>query len=528
MKNGHIAYLIVLSVLCAWSCAREVAPGDFDRKANIDFGARDLVTKDLIGNNEFHTQGTELKVVDLLSGFTGSIDGSSWTDGDAYIDETVVYNNALIWKYKTDGSAYPWTNNGTHRFFGWMTYDKHSDMDATALFGSGQPSRSGSTLTFPEVQMTIDSPQFDALYSGLVTRDAAVDAHTTVPLELRHLFSALAITVRNNSENQISIRSITMPNLPNKAQASVDYSGTTATLTQSAAVVGSAPFFTNHFQGSAVLANHSTDGLILNQGDVKDVYTGQNLSSTNYKLLWPVPSSVLSPKTANPYTTITDPSDPNYIYRESSNNPADSLIRISYDIYVPAAGGNPATWLNRNNVGVKIPSISFTAGKRTLLSLTITDQVLDLTFEVEDWDFNEYPMDFSITSVSVTQDLIFKNGTYDASMSTLGTKPPLVYTNSMEPVEATFKITSPVGARIIAEPLSASEFFDIHLDPDHVDPTNDGGTVRLTISPRGAPTTTQTLTMKFHLLMGSGASEREVDLSSDLNRDNYNIIWKRN
>lgn len=528
MKTGHIAYFFFLSMLCAGSCARVEGPVGLDSQAGIQFGAKDLVTKGMIGNDEFHTNGTELKVVDLLSGFSGKIDGSAWTDGNAYVDETVVYDGNLIWKYQTDGTVYPWTNNGTHRFFGWMTYDKHSDLNATALFGTGQPSRSGSTLSFPEVEMTVSSPQFDALYSEVVIRDAATEAHSTVPLQLKHLFSSLAITVKNNSENKISIRSITMPNLPNKAQASIDYSGTAAALTQSAAVVGSARFFTNRFPGSAVLANHSTDGLVLNQGDVKDVYTGQDLSSTNYKLLWPVPSSVLSPKTANPYSGITDESDPNYIYRESLNNPADSLIRVSYDICIPGEGGNPDTWLNRNNVGVKLPSISLEAGKRTLLSLSITDQVLDLTFEVQDWDFNEYPMDFSITSVSVTQDLQFKNGTYDASMSNLGAKPPVVYTNSMEPVEATFKITSPVGARIIAEPLSASEFFDIHLDPDHVDPTVDGGTVHVTISPRGNPATTQTLTMKFHLLMGSGASERDVDLSSDLNRDNYNIIWKRN
>lgn len=519
MRTGHIAYLIFLSLLCAWSCVRVEGPDDVDNQADIQFLAKDVETKGLIGNDEFHTNGTELKVVDLLSSFSGKIDGSTWTDGNAYIDETVVYAGSTIWNYKSGNPVYPWTNSGTHKFFGWMTYDKNSDLNATALFGSGQPARSGSTLSFPEVEMTVSSPQYDALYSDLVVRNAASDPHTTVPLQMSHLFSALAFTVKNNSENQIKIRSITMPNLPNKASASVDYSGSNAVLTQSAAVVGNNPFFTNQFPA---------EGLVLNNGDLKDVYTGETPSAVNYKLLWPVPASVLSPRTANPYANLTDESDPNYKYKNSLNNPADSLIRISYDIYVPASGGQPAKWLTRENVGVKLPSISFSAGKRSVLALTITDQVLDLTFVDQDWDFNEYAMDFSVTAVTVTQDLQFKNGTFDATMSDLGHKPPLVYTNSMEPVEATFKITSPVGARIIAEPLSASEYFDIHLDPDHVDPTNNGGTVQLTISPKGSPATTQTLTMKFHLLMGSGASEREVDLSSDLNRDNYNIIWKRN
>ncbi len=524
MRTRHIPFLFLISFLCAWSCVRVEDPVDIDSQSDILFGAKDLVTKSMIGNNEFHTKGTTLQVVDLLSEFSGKVNGNTWTDGDAYIDETIVYDDNVIWKYGTEGAVYPWTNSGTHRFFSWMTYDKNSNLNASDLFGSGQPSRTGATLSFPVKEMTTDAattPQFDALYSELVTVDAATDPHTTVALQLKHLFSALAITVRNNSENQIRVRSITMPNLPNKAQASIDYSGTSAIVTQSDAVVGTTPFFTNQFPSA---------GMVLNNGDVKDVYTGDTPSSgnINYKLLWPVPASVLSPKTANPYSGITDESDPNYRYKDSPNNPADSLIRISYDIYVPAAGSTPAKWLVRDNVGVKLPSISFTAGKRTLLALTITDQVLDLTFEVQDWDFNEYLMDFSVSSVSVTQDLQFKNGTFDASMSNFGARPPQVYTNSMEPVEATFKITSPVGARIVVEPLSASEFFDLHLDPDHVDPTVDGGTVHLTISPRGAPSTTQTLTMKFHLLMGSGASEREVDLSSDLNRDNYNIIWKRN
>jgi hypothetical protein len=86
-------------------------------------------------------------------------------------------------------------------------------------------------MTVPEATLTTASAQTDILYSDIFSTAATAwkSNHAmadSVELQFHHLLSAVSVTVKNCMASALTVQSVTVT-LPNKAGATVDFSGTT-------------------------------------------------------------------------------------------------------------------------------------------------------------------------------------------------------------------------------------------------------------------------------------------------------------
>ena len=127
-----LTYLFVVA-LAVVSCHREKTPEvDYGQ---IAFSAEDVtMTKAMMNDAALKTNGNKLKVYDELQDFTGTV---SWMDANNpyYINDEIVYAGQPIWNY-VSGRSYPWTSDGTHKFFSWLSYDSTLDLTAASFCGA--------------------------------------------------------------------------------------------------------------------------------------------------------------------------------------------------------------------------------------------------------------------------------------------------------------------------------------------------------------------------------------------------------
>ena len=498
--------ILVLAVSCRRTPSGEVVEGDaIVLDASLDTKAILNSTADL------NTTGSKVNAVDMLTNFTGEINGSSYTDATVpYFNEDVTYGEGA-WNFA--GVPYPWTRTGIHHFFGWLSYDAKSNMYASDKLA---PSFSSNVLSIPAKTLTIASDQFDFLYSRNVeVRNAEAKNRTAVPLQMAHLFSAFALTVENRSNEPVTILSISMPNLPvMNGSATINYApdGRTApVVTYSGPSTGATHFFENPIPAGGITLSSKSN---LNNNKI-NAFTGARFlpsDAYDYRLLWPVGSDVLSPTTANPYQGISG-----HDYESSLNNPADSLIRISYKFTVTPDVGAPYE-ITRENIGIKIPAdVSFDPGKKTYINVSLNDKIVDLTFIVQEWDVREYPLEFSSGSVTVTSAFEFVPGTYAEKIGTD------YYIDISQPIVGRFSITNPVGARIQVAPEGDAQYFNVSVNHDIVDPKTDVGEILVSVSPNtayGTPTTAKKLKLSFYVVNGT----QEININSEV-RYEGTIVW---
>ena len=137
-----------------------------------------------------------------------------------------TYGFEGVWPFVN--GPHQWTP-GTHKFFGWLAEDANmtSATDAAAntpkeFFGSGF-SFSDYILTIPSKTMTADTPQFDFLYSNIISTEARQEP---VGLVFSHLFTAFRITALNRDDaSKITIKNITLSGLNNSKSAQINFAG---------------------------------------------------------------------------------------------------------------------------------------------------------------------------------------------------------------------------------------------------------------------------------------------------------------
>lgn len=511
MRKIATYILISAGLVAAFSsCRREGNPLDMTLDTiRVETG---VSTKAIINSSaDLNTDGSQVRVYDVLSGFTGIINNTSYVNEDAvYFAEDLTYGDGA-WNFP--GVTYRWTRTGTHNFFGWLLYDAKSGMYSASEVN---PSYTNDVLTIPTKTITTASDQFDFLYSrNVVVRDAATKDYSTVPLNMAHLFSALALTVENRSNEPVIIKSISIPNLPvMNGGATIDYTpdGRTApVVTYTGPSTGATQFFTNPINPAGITLSSKNDS---NNNKI-NAFTGARFlpsDTYDYRLLWPVGSDILSPTTANPYQGT-----PGHRYETSLNNPADSLIRLTYQYTVTPEVGDPYV-IERNDIGVKIPSdVAFAPGKKTYINITLNDKVVDLTFVVQEWEVSEYPLEFSSGSVTVTQSFTYVPGTFAEKNG------DDYYIDIAQPLVGKFSITNPVGARIQVAPKGDAQYFNVSLNHDIVDPKVDMGEILVSITPNttyGTPTTAKRLTLDFYVVNGT----QEININSEVRFEGA-IVW---
>lgn len=509
-KTTNILVAAGLVLAAFTSCRREGDPaGTAMDEIRVD---ANIGTKALLNTSaDLNTTGSQVKVYDVLSNFTGDINDTHYDGEDAvYFAENLTYGDGA-WNFPD--LTYRWTRTGTHNFFGWLHYDAKSNMYSSDKVN---PSYSDGILTIPAKTITTASDQFDFVYSRNVeVRNMADKNYGTVPLSMAHLFSALALTVENRSNEPVTLKSISIPNLPvMNGGATINFTSdgrTASVVNYTGPSTGATHFFENPIPAAGMVLSSRND---TNNNKI-NAFTGARVlpsDSYDYRLLWPLGSDVLSPTTANPYAGITD-----HRYETSLNNPADSLIRISYSYTVTPEVGAPYV-IERNDIGVKIPSdVTFDPGKKTYINITLNDKVVDLTFVVQEWVVHEMPLEFSSGSVTVTSSFVFVPETYAEKIG------DNYYIDISQPIVGKFSITNPVGARIQVAPEGDAQYFNVQLSSDIVDPKTEMGEIRVAVSPNtshGTPTSAKRLTLSFYVVNGT----QEININSEV-RYEGTIVW---
>ncbi len=454
---------------------------------NITFGKP--ATKAMLNDTDLKEVGSKIHVYDIITGFTGTaVEG--WDPDDPYIDEEIIYNGVDVWKYSSNG-VYPWTASGTHKFFGYLTYDKKSNLNIPVT-----PTLSGSTLTVPEITFTPVSTQFDFLYSDAVERTAASKDYSVVPLVMRHLFTAISVEVESKTDVPVEVKLVDFAGLKNKNSATIAFASPTSTPTYGIASFGGR-FFPD-----------MTTTKVLNENAVYDPLTKQdNPDERTYFMLWPQTIDDVAPTNLQPNT---DSVALGYTHLST-----DSMIVVKYRMEID---GN---WEEKfRTARMKFPKMAWEAGKKYHFTIQFSDKLIQLTTKVLPWDYNEYDVDYAAGTLVVPTGLKF-----DASTCSVSGNVATVVSGK-NPV-GTFTIMAPVGGTWMVGMTGDTEYFSISPTSGTIDPTGtSSGKVTLTVTPNLSlprPADKQ-IKLKFTVT----ASGREIDAHSEINRDDWIILLPKN
>ena len=172
-------------------------------------------TKALFDATSFAAKGNVLQIWDVYF--------NSVVAPQAYIEGASVVSTGTdaVWPFK-EGDAvkhYYWTKTGTHRFYGVLVKDNSAGLTPASGWGFD-----AHVYKVPTTTLTLNSPQFDFVYSNVIERNLDNgDPTTAVPLKFNHLFSAFGFTFKNDSPSSFNIKSVSLK-VDNKAAATIDYS----------------------------------------------------------------------------------------------------------------------------------------------------------------------------------------------------------------------------------------------------------------------------------------------------------------
>ena len=381
-----------MTLLVLSACQDRIDP--FEGQPDITFGVGELETKALLNANDLQTAGTVLTVYDFLTGFDGTLDGVDHELADifSFFGPQDLTRGTSAW---TIGSDYRWTKGGTHSFFGWLKQDA-SGLKASDLFGTGNPvlqcSNNNATriLSIPAKVMTASTPQFDFAYSGIEARKAGdTDYTSTVTFNMKHLFTAMSLTLENASKDVIYLQSAELIGLYNEKSATIDYSP--ATDTAEPAVTLTNVHYSDQQTGGTPVIGWTGVRTLEKTGSLPkiDLWTGNaptmdgSVEIPNFLLMWPQSISDLRPD--------TDTGKPG------------AAIRLVYTIkdYVDV-DDNPIV----QTATVPLYTLSMLqnsgmqAGHRYKLSLQFEGETFKLNLSVLPWEYVEKKVSYAEAAIS--------------------------------------------------------------------------------------------------------------------------------
>ena len=491
-------YLLV-AVLAVLSCRRE----GFDTpvRENILFSAVDgTSTKAFLDNTTLKSQNNTLHVVDYLTDFTGT---ASWMGADGhYINDEIVYpGSGNVWNY-VSGRAYPWTVNGSHHFFSWLTTDATVNPSVTAAsFCNPTYTPATQTLSIPQLEMTPStSPQFDFMYSTVTTIDAAArTVNTPVELQMQHLFTALNITLINTSGNKILLKSVTLNGLKNKRSANIAFTAATPVVT------------TGNITSTSISLYSSSDP----DGD-EYIHEDRVKELTPFFFMWSQTYAELSGAQIVVVYRVVDSND------VASDDLTATIVLDKQSIF-------------------KTNSVGMDAGKKYSFMLQFKKSTLDIYTRAIPWDYEEYDWDYSDHSISARGSGVFKDGvlafyrlnqetgeyTVEPTTDEWSAK-TMRFTTRQETLAGKFYIEAPTSGRwqISAYPPSAAQYFNISPTSGDIDVHTDNGKAEFTVSVNTNLTPTSTQTLYFNVAIYFNGEWH--DANSEFNRKNIKLVLDAN
>lgn len=335
--------------------------------AEISFGASAVQTKGLIGSQTGETPldnaQTRIRVFDFMTGGDPEVEVK-------YIDDVILgQTTSGPWAYES-GAEYHWTKTGAHKFFGFLTVSP----DGTAM-PSWSWDDSNKKLSIPATAMTKDTPQFDFLYSDVVTRDSETGSHAKIDLSLKHFFSALSISLTNTSPDEIYIASMSLSGLHNQKSATLSYN--TDAVTVSYASASATEFFPTWPTGTA----SNPYGRIIPAGNQTmqryDLIGGAQLDNEDavqYYLMWP--------QDGTEFAAVT--------------------LAVTYyikGVYDPEDSESLEMKTRTFNLRDALEWSSLEAGSKYRLELEFKDKTINLTLTPLPWTMDYADMDYSTSTI---------------------------------------------------------------------------------------------------------------------------------
>ena len=494
---------LICAALALSSCCKDKKVGDDGFKDDaIGFAPMEAAaTKAMMDDAALKTDGNKIRVFDILDGFSGTV---SWMseNNPYYINDEIVYGGSTVWDY-VSGRKYPWTADGSHLFFGYLSYDTTLSLTPEAFFGNGfSYNTSTQVLSIPTKEMNTNTAQFDFMYSNAEYVDAANHvAGQPVNLDLNHLFSALKLTLNNTSENTIYLKSVTLKGMKNVRSASVAFDAHNPTVTT---------------------ANLSSTDVVLyqsaNEGGTEFVYVDQEKPlSADYILMWPQTFAELAG------------AELEVVYYSLSGEQMSSEL-TSHIL------------LNKQNL-FRIGEKGMDAGSKYTFQLQFKKSTIDVYIKVLPWEYDEFDWNYADRAITARSGM-FKDGVLafyrynpDSVLEDKWDIQPtsdewsakaMRFQTRNEVLKGKFYIESPWQGRwqIIASPISAAQYFVITPTSGDIDVNTDNGKCEFSVSvnPNLSPATTQNLYFSVQLFFNG----EWHDANSEFNRKNIRLVLDAN
>ncbi len=326
MKQVFAYSAIVLLLATAVACNKTDSAISGD--GQIRFALTSPETRALVENvNDLQANQT-IKVFDLLG-------SANYFDAD----ETVSYSGGA-WNFDS-GKGYTW-KAGTHKFFGYT--------NEAGTFADG-------VFTVSKTLTTADANQVDIVYSNIVSKtaeQAKADNYKAVTLNMSHLFSAVAISLKNATSAPVTVKSVTT-NIPNQGSATISYAGDEPVVTPGAVT-----------QSGQYIAGTALSNVEVAADGIVDVLGQAAATEDTYWLVWPQTLAKGDVKVTVSYTM---------------NNKDYDDVEVSL----------PAT-----------PEGGWARGNKYLYTLNIYPTEVQLIFKVQPWDQQTQTINTATGSINMS------------------------------------------------------------------------------------------------------------------------------
>ena len=515
----YLTYLILSALLFAiYGCQKEKGGEEAFSTETIQF-AECEVTKAILDAGGINKTGTKVKVYDFLTGFAGSINGTTVTTSDRvkYIDDVISFL-PNYWPFDTMAHEYRWTKSGTHRFFGWLHKDQSygvndAGMTTQEFFQHANDynwlNESTLVMTTPTYAFTKNSPQYDFLFSKqAVVRDAASGDYSDVVLPMKHMFTAISLTLENlSTETNIQITDLnTLYNGQDRflhsGYATVDFSAN-GELTPTYVLTGdeNRPFFdASAMSGKTIRAKGNRDS-----GDKYDLLAGTDLTSSgteSYYLTWPLTQDQISHYSTN-------------VFGEEYYEEEDKILALTYQIV--NNGGTPVG--PPETVRLSFPKNPWRAGTKMHMNIEFTDKAISISAVTLPWDFNEHQLSFNGES------LIVPDGGKLAidGMEGLGDNAKVRLTTETPEITCKLYISSLKGATLVISKVGADPSY-FTLDPSSLTITGQQLSFKVKPSSLNTGGIERTCQLSFTVQLPDG---REIDGDSEILGNDHNYTFSR-
>lgn len=449
----HLKYIcVVCAVLLAASACVKTEP-DPSVDSEILLHADVSETKALLEESTLNTEGNRIMVYDIFKDVNSST-------SSAFIS-TNAKKTSAGWQFvdpSDNPMTYYWTLTGTHKFYSWLSQDVNMPVSSDTpeeFFGAGfSYNPSTYKLTIPQKAIYGDSPQFDFLYSNIITRQMGVaNSKSPVDFDFRHLFTAFSVGINNTTSSPVTIKEFKVIRLNNSASATINFSDGSVSIPE-------ASYKQVYSTADSVFktTQNGYERVVAAESELPDVFNPTK-AKEEYMIIWPqtraMVHSTKKPVEASGTGVVTYPNDWKMYIKYRSNDYDEDLEQ----------------YLN-------FPDVAWTAGKTYHFKVTFAEKFIDVDFEVAPWEYSTPTVDYSSETVLVDEDkrLFWRDDTC--------VKDPVngfAYVKNGMPVRGMFQFAAPKGGTWMATLTGDIDAFTLTPESGVIDETT--STIAVTPKP---------------------------------------------